>query len=73
MSDDVFLELDRMDEATLPVASVAVSAHSDPDKLMVSLKGIDADHVFLIDTCAATLRTLLFRTSGEAIPWTRDK
>ena len=72
MSDDIFLEFDRLDEATLPVASVAISAHRDPDKFTVSLKGIGADHVFVIDTSTATLQTLLFRTNGSAVPWSRE-
>ena len=71
MSDDIYLELDRMDNATLPATSVSVSADRNPDRLVVSLKGVNADHVFLIDTYSATLQTLFFRTHGGAVPWSR--
>jgi hypothetical protein len=73
LSNDVCLELDRMDNVTSQTPVIGVQPHRDPDKFLVSLKGLEADHVFLVDTLKATLQTIFFRTNGGLFPWSQGR
>ena len=73
ISDGIQLELDRYDNETVPTTSISIEPNRNPDKFTVSLKGVSADHVFVVDTHTGSLETLLFLTQGSATPWKMSK